>query len=566
MNEKYVKHSDADLVDLTRRGDQAAFGELWRRHASAGRAAARAITSSFDPDDLVSEAYIRILGVIQNGGGPQSSFRAYLLRTVHNLAVKWARGSRTQSLGNGDELEDPDTTDDAVERDLDRGLTADAFRALPARWKEVLWYVEVEEMTASEIAPLLGLRPNAVAALTYRAREGLRQAWIQAHLRAEDLAPEHRWAVERLGAYTRGGLRKRELQKVQAHLDDCTICQSIAVEAETAGSQLSLTLVPIAIGLAGAASYLEWVRGGSIPTTVQAMGSEIDVASNRKRPHNHPRRVFLWLILLGIAATIAVILMGSQDRPESADLHEPDTSMTTPTAPEPPTPSLSPTPPVTEIEDAVPTMPAAPESPQDPARIRNDELGPPSAPPSNPASTGTLSPHSPPLISAINTGTGTDTGRWFPIVSGTAAPGATVTIAGGGGESVVIANADGTWTTPQLTNFDAGEHRVSVTQRLGSLPRSVATTREFQMLPPPSIDADGGRTQFSVLVEGDPQSSVQVLADGLIGWGTPILSETGTWDTSFRWFTSAGSHDIAVRYGNSDRWGPSASEQITISR
>ncbi len=48
----------------------------------------------------------------------------------------------------------------------------------------MLWYSEIEQMKPAEIAPLLGMKATAVAQLTFRAREGLREAWMQAHLRS----------------------------------------------------------------------------------------------------------------------------------------------------------------------------------------------------------------------------------------------------------------------------------------------------------------------------------------------------------------------------------------------
>ena len=65
------------------------------------------------------------------------------------------------------------------DREEDAFATA-ALAALPQRWQRVLWHTEVEGLSAAEIAPLLGLAPNAVAALAYRAREGLRQAYQRA--------------------------------------------------------------------------------------------------------------------------------------------------------------------------------------------------------------------------------------------------------------------------------------------------------------------------------------------------------------------------------------------------
>jgi len=53
---------DAELLAAVREGNDAAFGELYRRHVGAGRAAARALTrSQADADDAVAEAFARVL-------------------------------------------------------------------------------------------------------------------------------------------------------------------------------------------------------------------------------------------------------------------------------------------------------------------------------------------------------------------------------------------------------------------------------------------------------------------------------------------------------------------------
>ena len=55
-------------------------------------------------------------------------------------------------------------------------MIARAFASLPERWQAVLWHTEIEGARPADVAPLLGLTANSVAALAYRAREGLRQA------------------------------------------------------------------------------------------------------------------------------------------------------------------------------------------------------------------------------------------------------------------------------------------------------------------------------------------------------------------------------------------------------
>ena len=81
--------SDDELVLATRAGDSRAFGVLWARHSPAALRAARSITSSIDPEDLVSEAFAKTFSAIRNGGGPTDAFRPYILAAVRSAAATW---------------------------------------------------------------------------------------------------------------------------------------------------------------------------------------------------------------------------------------------------------------------------------------------------------------------------------------------------------------------------------------------------------------------------------------------------------------------------------------------
>lgn len=267
-----TERSDAELIEHTRTGSQDAYAELWRRHSNAGRTVARSITSSLDPDDLVSESFARIYQAVRRGKGPTGAFRPYLFTTIRNTAAAWGRSRRETSLDTLDSFEDPDTNEASSIEALDRSLSARAFRSLPTRWQEVLWYTEIEAMTPAEVAPLLGMKANAVSALAYRAREGLREAWIQAHLQAVDDDSEHAFTISRLGAYARGNLAARDTAKVEAHLDACQRCTIVAAEAKEVGSRMALVLLPLVAGTAGAAGYTAWLQtGGPSAAAVAAM-------------------------------------------------------------------------------------------------------------------------------------------------------------------------------------------------------------------------------------------------------------------------------------------------------
>ena len=268
--------ADAELVLRTRSGDAEAFGELWRRHYPSGMSVARSITSSIDPDDLVQESYTRIYQAIIKGGGPNGSFRAYLFTSIRNTAAAWGRSRRESAIDELDSVADPDSTEQASNEALDRSLTAQAFRSLPSRWQEVLWYTEIEQMKPNEVAPLLGMKAGAVSQLAFRAREGLREAWIQAHLRSAEPGSECQWTIEHLGAYSRGNLGTRDHKRLEQHLGECARCMIVAAEAKDVSTRLALVLLPLVLGIAGSAGYLAALQGGGTPiVALAAMPSSV---------------------------------------------------------------------------------------------------------------------------------------------------------------------------------------------------------------------------------------------------------------------------------------------------
>lgn len=263
--------SDQELIESARSGDTSAFAELWRRHYRSAVRVARQFTSSIDADDLVSEAYARIFQRVRAGGGPTGAFRPYLYTTIRNLASTWgAAAAKDVQVDVIEEFEDDRIPDDPAAWALDRTLTAKAFRALPERWQTVLWYTEVEGMDPHEVAPIMGLTANGVAALSYRAREGLRAAWLQAHISNDGTSADCRWTMSRLGDRTRNGLTAREKEKVELHLLGCTKCSVISDEVEEVGSHLAVVMLPLLLGGVAGGALL-----ASLAHPTVALASEI---------------------------------------------------------------------------------------------------------------------------------------------------------------------------------------------------------------------------------------------------------------------------------------------------
>ncbi|WP_277209424.1 sigma-70 family RNA polymerase sigma factor [Isoptericola croceus] len=242
---------DDQLAHAARAGTEQAYRVLWDRHVGAGVAAARRMTAAFDPEDLVQEAYLRIWHALLNGRGPDGPFRPYLYQTLRNIAASWSHKTTEVPLDELPEQVDPqDVSDDVVER----SVMMRAFRDLPERWQSVLWYLEIEEMKPREAAPLLGLTPSATAALAYRAREGLRRAWLQAHVNVRSVAPSCQWAVERLGDFMRNSLSRDVHHQVRRHVDGCDACALLVGELDEVSSRLRLVLLPMFLGIPAASA------------------------------------------------------------------------------------------------------------------------------------------------------------------------------------------------------------------------------------------------------------------------------------------------------------------------
>lgn len=587
--------SDLDLVELTRSGNKNAFAELWRRHSVAGRAVARSYSN--DPDDTLAESFARILAAIQAGRGPTTAFRAYLFTTIRSIAYQSRRGPATDTVEDFDIYADPDSAESVTLEALDRSLTAQAFRSLPTRWQEALWYSEVEQLSSAEIAPLLGMKPNAVNALTFRAREGLRQAWIQAHL-ARSKDSECAAVIERLGSYSRGTLGPRESRRVEEHLTQCQSCQIVAEEAREVSSKLALVLLPLVAGVTGATGYSAWLQSESHEAPVPYS----EVAAAIETPARHG--VGAWLASgsgaasftaagLSVAAAVvaAIVLVPLAATPVSAPpaismervIHRPDerprepdsaaTPLQSPPAatPQSPTETRPPagSPPSESVTPAGPSP--APGPNQTPTANPNQPPAPPSPPP--PPVTPPLAPTTVILVDPD--------GLYLPLISGKAQPGALLQAVSGTGDVVgeTTAAQDGMFSFTDLPGIGFGPSTVAVRQVAGGLVSPLTTAKQISLQsisaeypsPGSAVSAPG----FAMLARGVPLASVSV--DG--GTVSPTILATAGYASQILAFDNTGylSHDIEVpadatgtitvtlRYvGDGGRFGPPFEATYTI--
>jgi RNA polymerase sigma factor (sigma-70 family) len=244
------------LIAAVRRGETNAYGLLYERHLSAAKRAAACLAATrAEREDLVAEGFTRVLQTLRSRHGPDEEFRPYLLVTMRHLAINTARRTPATALY----AEVPDTflpaNNDPVAARVYSSDAANAFAGLPERWRVVLWHTEIEGESPAAIAPMLGMTPNGVAALAYRAREGLRQAYLRLHLPAAD-HQDCRAASEKLAGWVRRSISAPQRRKVAAHLDRCARCREVAAGLEQVNGELRGLLAPLVLGTPLAAGYL----------------------------------------------------------------------------------------------------------------------------------------------------------------------------------------------------------------------------------------------------------------------------------------------------------------------
>jgi RNA polymerase sigma factor (sigma-70 family) len=270
---------DRALLERLRAGDDAVFGELFSRHSAAVfRLALGLVNDRAEAEDLTAEAFFRVLQAIRRGSGPVDNVRGYLLIVARRVAWEWSLRRKDVPVSD-EELthrapSDPDTNGQFTERNLIRR----AFTSLPERWRNVLWKMEVEGERPAAVATNFGLSPNATAALARRARQGLRAAYLQAHLAADRSATGCRSVLEKLGAYTAGSTSGIERRRIRAHLATCVSCTAMYAELREVCSGLrthaSFAVAPIA-ALAG----VELVKAGGLGTAVKTLlaGTKVQI-------------------------------------------------------------------------------------------------------------------------------------------------------------------------------------------------------------------------------------------------------------------------------------------------
>jgi DNA-directed RNA polymerase specialized sigma24 family protein len=230
-----------DTVEKARRGDRAAFEQVFEQHAGAAWRLALAVRRApAEAADAVAEGFGTVLGPQERTSTARHSpVPLQLLAATRDAAVSRAALLTGEPGEPGDEVRAPDThTATAAD------TAQHAFDQLPERWRSVLWLTEVEGLGATAAGVVLGLSPLSALQLHDRALAGLREQFTQAQVASATQADCRRTAV-RLGGYVAGTLEPRDSVRVRRHLDRCAACRARLDAIDDLGPRLHRHVLPL---------------------------------------------------------------------------------------------------------------------------------------------------------------------------------------------------------------------------------------------------------------------------------------------------------------------------------
>ena len=261
-----------------RQGDDAAYGELWARHAVNARRVAARLVPRADIEDLVSEAFERTLAAIRSGRGPESSFFPYVARALRGRAATLLAAKARVTLADDLEILDSPVEDaDPFHGYPAKARLKRAFEDLPSRWQDALWVSVVEDQPPRRVAALLGTSPNGVSALLIRARRRLRSNFIDLTT-AESRNPLCRQAIQAPSRYA-------------DHVASCEYCEATLAALAELDVNLRSRGLPILVligsAVAQAASPHRRLRDllGAVPAKVAVAAVAVTAAGVGAGPY-----------------------------------------------------------------------------------------------------------------------------------------------------------------------------------------------------------------------------------------------------------------------------------------
>ncbi|MDQ6524985.1 sigma-70 family RNA polymerase sigma factor [Nocardioides sp. LHD-245] len=379
--------------------------KLYRDHVDDARRLATILVGPGEAEELVAESFARVIARLRAEPGTIADFRAYLHVTIRNRFREGHRRPTERPASDQEWLLDAAVPPvDAVLDDIEADTAREAFATLPESWQRVLWHVEVEGRKPVETAQILGMRPRAVSSLAHRAREGLRQAYLDRHLGGAPVSEGCAWARPRLSRHVRGRLTGGARARMTTHLASCAECSAAYLRLTRLNTRLAAHLFPVVLlgALPVAVKPAAWLVGGSAAATGGAGG--LLGALPWPRPGTLRMMLATGAAVGAVAATTGVVLTQA-DNEGPAMAGAPSTSPPPSAAAPPATPVAPVAPPPTGPDDAPTLAPAAPTpaAPVAPPAPAGPAEAPPAPEPEKPGPSSGPAPTVPPGPAEIPT-------------------------------------------------------------------------------------------------------------------------------------------------------------------
>lgn len=181
--------TDRDLVARAAEGADASFEELVRRYQRPISAYVYRMVGDYEAAlDLTQEIFIKIYGSLERYR-PEFKFSTWIYKIAHNSAVDHLRRSNTreQSIVSGSDgdhfelpLESGRLTPEQESEKKERRIEIEAvIRTLPENYRELIILRHSQDLTYDEIVEVTGLPLGTVKNRLFRAREMMRQQFLE---------------------------------------------------------------------------------------------------------------------------------------------------------------------------------------------------------------------------------------------------------------------------------------------------------------------------------------------------------------------------------------------------
>jgi RNA polymerase sigma-70 factor (ECF subfamily) len=234
-------------------GSVEAFDKIFLRyHQQISALTGRLVRDPLLAEDLTQETFFRVLRSIDRID-EGFNFSAWVHRIATNLCYdelrRQKRSQAPQADGEGPRaasslplgVEDPDevlkslaskdTTgrpEDALEmRELRREVWDVASR-LPEKYRRVLSLRELQGLSYSAIARVMGLSESAIETLLHRARRRFKAEYLYQSFAESEGEEQHANFEELVMAAGLGGLKREQRLKIKEHLAACERCRAVS--------------------------------------------------------------------------------------------------------------------------------------------------------------------------------------------------------------------------------------------------------------------------------------------------------------------------------------------------